>query len=244
MAESDSYTTTLHRMAAARFEGAPRVFRFESREFLVYPDVFSPLQFRSTGIFTRNLPYSSGRSFLEIGCGAGVTAVTAALRGCRPVVATDISGAAVENTKANARMHGVDRILSARKGDLFEVIGVEERFDTIYWNSNFVYVAADYRYPDDWHRAFFDAGYECHQRFLGNAARHLAPGGSILLGFSSLGDESALRRLCAAHGYGVEVLASEVSDAPGNPRYDVLRLIDGGVPPAPVVHAATGDAHA
>lgn len=244
MHELDPYESTLSRMAEAQFEGAPRVFRFEGHDFLVYPGVFSPLQFRSTRIFTRNLPFVPGRSFLEIGSGAGVTAVTAALRGCRPVVATDISAAAVENTRANARAHRVDHVLSVRQGDLFDVIEPGELFDTVYWNSNFVFVAADYRYPDDWHRAFFDAGYQCHARFLRDAPRHVAPGGSILLGFGTLGNETSLHTLCETYGYGVEVLASEVSDVPGNPRYDILRLICGGAQQAASERRAKGEAHA
>lgn len=210
--------------ATQRSDEAQRIFRYGDRAFVVFEGVFSPVEFRSTRIFTANLPYASGRSFLEIGCGAGVTAIVAALSGCQPVVATDISMAAVENARFNARAHGVDDIVTIRQGDLFEPIAEHELFDTIYWNSNFVYAAPDYRCSDDLHRAFIDPGYECHARFLAEAPRHLAPGGSLLLGFSSLGNEELLRNLCLARGYDVAVRCSVVSDMEGNPRYDILRL--------------------
>jgi len=224
MQQPDPYGFLITQIAQARFEGAPRAFKYAGREFIVYDGVFSPLQFRSTQIFTRNLRFAPGRSFLEIGCGAGVTAIVAALAGCRPVVATDINPTAVHNARANAWMHGVEEIVAVRQGDLFDVVNEGEFFETIYCNLPFVYVATDYKYPDDFHKAVFDAGYACHARYLKEAPLHLAPGGTLLLGFGSLGDERILKRLAAEYGYGITTVASETSDAEGNPRYDLLEL--------------------
>jgi release factor glutamine methyltransferase len=199
-------------------------YTFEGHRFLVYPDVFPPTHFQSTGIFTRLLPYPRGGAFLEIGCGAGVTAVVAALAGCRKVVASDINQAATRNTRANANLHGVEHILSARHGDLFDVLERGERFDMIFWNSNFVFVPEDYAFDDEIMRSFCDPGYAAHRRFLREAGRYVLPGGQLLMGFSSQGDEAAFTALLKEHGYVSSVLASARGEGAGAHRYDILRL--------------------
>jgi release factor glutamine methyltransferase len=199
-------------------------YTYEGHRFLVYPDVFPPTHFQSTGIFTRLLTYPSGGAFLEIGCGAGVTAVVAALAGCRRVVASDINEAAVRNTHANANLHSVAHIVSARHGDLFDVLEKQERFDMIFWNSNFVFVPDDYVFDDEIMRSFCDPGYIAHHRFLREADRYLLPGGQLMMGFSSQGDDGAFTALLSKHGYESSVVASAFGEGAGAHRYDILRL--------------------
>ncbi len=221
--ESDTVASVLERLDAVRSDGVAE-YECMGRSFIVNEGVFPPTHFQSTGIFTRNIPYVSGASFLEIGCGAGVTAVTAALKGCNPVVASDISEAAVLNTRANAAKHQVANLVSSRHGDLFDVLQPHERFDIIFWNSNFVFVPDDYTFEKDIMRAFCDPGYETHHRFLREAHRHLASEGMLLMGFSSQGDEGVLVELLADHGYVHEVMASARGQGTHAHRYDILRL--------------------
>ena len=49
-----------------------------------------------------------GGAFADLGCGTGVLAITAALRGWRPVLAVDHEALGVEATEANARRNGVE----------------------------------------------------------------------------------------------------------------------------------------
>lgn len=223
MSECDPIAPVAHRLRMAEASGQSE-YECEGRTFVVYPEVFPPTHFQSTGVFTRSLEYLTDRSFLEIGCGAGVTAVTAALRGCAPVVASDISAEAVANTRDNVRRHGMDERVSVRHGDLFDVLAEGERFDTIFWNSNFVYVPDDYVFARDMHRAFADPGYAAHDRFLAEAPRHLAKDGRLLLGFSGQGDHGALRALLEKHGYEASLLTSEWGTGPQAHRYDIVRL--------------------
>lgn len=224
--ESDAFASVRKRLAVAETE---RISEFEcmGRRYVVHPDVFPPTHFQSTGIFTQHLPYPLDGAFLEIGCGAGVTAVTAALSGCRSVVASDISEAAVQNTRANAVLHGVEDIVSTRHGDLFDILKADEQFDMIFWNSNFVFVPEDYVFDRAILRAFCDAGYVAHRRFLREAPVHLAPGGRVLMGFSSQGDESVLTALLAEHGYAWTLVASVLGQGSGAHRYDILQLLPG-----------------
>lgn len=212
------------RLDAAKADGISE-YECMGRRFIVNEGVFPPTHFAATGIFARNLPYVSGASFLEIGCGTGVIAVMAALKGCAPVVASDISEAAVLNTQANVDRHQVAGLVSCRHGDLFDVLQPHERFDIIFWSSPFTFVPADHQLDEDIMRAFFDPGYEAHRRFLSQAHQYLAPEGKLLLGFGSIGDEDRLAKLLADHGYVHEVISSEYGTGLSSYRFDILQLL-------------------
>lgn len=225
--EDDPIRSVKDRLAIAEASGLS-VFECMGRSFVVHKDVFPPTHFQSTGIFTQSLSYIPGRSFLEIGCGAGVTAITAALQGCRPVVASDISEEAVKNARTNTKLHAVEDVVSVRHGDLFDVLTEGERFDVIFWNSNFVFVPEDYVFTKAVHRAFCDAGYASHARFLNEAPRYLRPDGMLLLGFSGQGDEEVLQGLLMKYGYEVSTVMSTRGEGPEGLRYDILRLLPKG----------------
>jgi release factor glutamine methyltransferase len=181
-------------------EDRPDQFSMLGRDWTLLPGVFAPIHTVSTALFTGWLPFPIGGSFLEVGSGAGVTAVTAALRGCARVTAVDISSAAVANTEANAVRHGVDGRVRVRKSDVFEAIDAEDRFDVIYWNSNVIDAPPEFEYIDELQWAFFDRDYAAHSRFLRQGPKLLAPGGRMFLGFNTLGNKERLRVLADAVG--------------------------------------------
>jgi release factor glutamine methyltransferase len=188
---------------------APTTFELGGREWDLLPGVFSPADAPATGLFTAWLPYSADGSFCDMGCGAGVTAVTAALAGCRPVVASDVSGEAVANAAANAARHGVREVVDVRRGDLFEAFGESERFDVVYWNSNFSEAPAHYAGTSSLHIALFDPGYRTHQRFFEQAPTHVSPGGRLLLGFADIGNAELLCELAEKSGLSMRVVRAQ-----------------------------------
>jgi methylase of polypeptide subunit release factors len=201
------------------------IFRLMERDFWVNPGVFPPNVFLSTTFFSQDLQYPVGGSFWEVGCGTGVTSVIAALRGCKRVLASDISPEAADNAQQNVRLHAVSSIVTVRCGDLFDVLCADEKFDVIYWNSNFVHVPETYVFEKDIHKAFADAGYKSHSRFLKQAPKHLEPGGRIFLGFSSQGNSDMLAKLLSANGYASRVASSRTGVAPGNyARFEIVEL--------------------
>lgn len=199
-------------------------FNLMGWEFIVNPGVFPPTHFLSTTIFSEALPYPVGGSLWEVGCGTGVTAVIAALKGCKKVLASDISSDAVENARQNIDKHSLGAVVDARCGDLFDVLHPGEKFDVIYWNSNFVYVPEDYVFDKDIHYAFADAGYKAHDRFFKEAPQYLERNGRILLGFSSQGDETALAKLLSAYRYSPYTVASRAAPGQASHRFDILEL--------------------
>uniref|UniRef100_A0AAU3GP80 Methyltransferase n=1 Tax=Streptomyces sp. NBC_01401 TaxID=2903854 RepID=A0AAU3GP80_9ACTN len=211
----------------------PVTFRLHDRDWDLLPGVFAPTYCVSTGFFTESIPFPVGGSFLEVGCGAGVTAVTAAAGGCRRVTATDISEAAVRNTALNAARHGLLDRIDLHSGDMFDGLGPEERFDLIFWNSPFIDPGTEdgpgARPVSDEQRAqlrgaVFDPGYRAHGRYLSGARARLTAAGRLLLGFSDLGDHDSLRRLAADAGYRISVLRTSQDLAPGV-DYQLLELL-------------------
>ncbi|WLW54344.1 methyltransferase [Streptomyces sp. YU58] len=211
----------------------PTTFRLHDREWDLLPGVFAPTHCVSTGFFTESLPFPVGGSFLDVGCGAGVTAVSAAAKGCARVAATDISEAAVENTGLNAARHGLADRIELYRGDMFDGLGPEDRFDLVFWNSPFidpgtadgaaVHAVHDDR-RDQLRQAVFDPGYRAHQRYVTEAGARLTAGGRLLLGFSDLGDHGMLRRLAADAGYRITVLRTS-GDLVRGVDYQLLELV-------------------
>jgi release factor glutamine methyltransferase len=182
-------------------ETDPYLVHILDREFVVFPQVFSPKYLGSTSLFTRSIPFRAGESFLEIGCGTGVTAVMAAKAGARKVVAVDISPEAVSNTVKNAELHGMTDIVDARLSDMFTAILPDERFDTIYWNMPFIYVDREYSFRSMLERSLFDPGYNMTRTFLHDAPRHLEKGGCLLVGFGDFGNVGEFIALSEKLGY-------------------------------------------
>lgn len=215
MTQARNYLLSLERSRQARTRAdRPSSFTMYDRKWDLLPEVFAPIYSPSTGMAMDFLdlggPPEVPRtgSFLEIGCGTGIIAISAALAGCDRVVATDINPAAVRNATKNAVRHGVTDRLTATQSNLFDQLDGHKRFDTIFWSSNYVAAPAGYEYQNTHERAYVDPGYRTHRRFLAEAAHWLAPGGVILLHFSTRGDLVDLLRATGEHRQSLSMLDS------------------------------------
>ncbi|MCX2967644.1 MULTISPECIES: methyltransferase domain-containing protein [Streptomyces] len=174
--------------ALSRVDGpgvVPRTtFSLLDREWDLLPGVWPPYHDQGTALFSSWLPYAEGCRFLEMGCGAGVTSVIAAQRGCGPVVAVDVVPSAVENARRNAARHGVADRVTALAGDLFAPLEAADTFDLVFWNAPFIEAPEDRSCERELERAIFDPGYALQRRFFREVQRHLAPGGRVYLGTS------------------------------------------------------------
>jgi predicted nicotinamide N-methyase len=85
-----------------------------------------------------------GRRVLDVGCGSGVVAIAAALAGAREVVACDHDPHALAATERNARLNGVDVVLSpdfeAIEGSVDLLIAADVLYDreNLPWLQRFV----------------------------------------------------------------------------------------------------------
>ncbi|GHE25283.1 hypothetical protein GCM10018781_76520 [Kitasatospora indigofera] len=192
-------------------------FTMFGRQWHLLPEVFAPAHTDSTQLFTRWLPFPVGGTFLEMGCGAGVTAVTAALEGCARVTAADINPQAVRNTRLNAARHGVADRVEAVRSDLFDALDPGARFDVVFWNSNVVHAPADFAYTRGLEHAVFDRDYAAHRRYVRDGLARLSGSGRLFLGFNSLGDTARLDAAVAQAGARITehaTLTNRASDVP------------------------------
>ncbi|WP_042388658.1 methyltransferase [Streptacidiphilus melanogenes] len=210
----------------ARFRNLPPQDRFTAfdREWSLLPDVW-PGNAVATRLFTSWLPYQEADNLAVVGCGAGVTAVMAALHGCSRVFALDVNPAAVETTRLNAIRHGVDGKVIALTSNLFSALDAIDVFDMIYWNSPFVEAPADHYYVSGIDYAAFDSCYAAHHGFFANAGRHLSGGGRIFHGFSeTLGNPALLRELAAETGFRGSAYRREEFAVPTGPRDEPISV--------------------
>ena len=190
--------------------------------------VADPVQPPKAGslFFCRNLPVRAGERVLEIGCGLGLVAVMAAKAGAA-VVATDVVPEAVETTRLNALVNGVE--VDTRVGDCYAPVA-GERFDLVCSNPP--------QMPTPPGRSRTDAvaaadnggvdGWEILDRVIDGAAEHLHPHGRVVFTiFGFLGRKRAFAKLERC-GFQPSIVATEVQSFPriGFERLDHLREID------------------
>lgn len=152
----------------------------------VFPGVFppvSPFSYDSLLLAEAN-DTRPGETVLDIGTGTGVQAITSAKKGAKKVVATDISQKAVENALYNIAHHGLDGVIDVRKGNLFEPLKEDERFDLVIANLPFVNHPADNNHE----RWVYDSGYASHRGFFSGMRDHVRDDSRILMAFADLGD--------------------------------------------------------
>jgi release factor glutamine methyltransferase len=172
------------------------------------PGVFRPIS--DTWLLADALdrePLPPGARVLDLCSGSGALAVRAAAGDrSRSVVAVDVSRRATLTIRLNAALNGVQ--VRAARGDLFGAVA-GERFDAIVSNPPYVPAATD-EIPARGRARAWDAGRDGRallDRICAGAARHLNPGGVILLVHSSLlGYEPTAAALA---GLDVDLAASE-----------------------------------
>jgi release factor glutamine methyltransferase len=162
------------------------------------PGVFRPRS--DTWTLARELVSSlpgPGASVLEVCTGSGAVALEAAAAGA-DVTAVDVSRRSVATVKLNARLRGLR--VRALRGSLFEPVA-GQRFDLIATNPPYV-PAVDDTLPTSGPERAWDAGRDGRaliDPICDAAARHLIPGGAILIVHSSLcGTDATVERLASS----------------------------------------------
>lgn len=135
---------------------------------------------------------TAGARVLDVFTGSGALAISAALDGAASATAIDVSRRAVATVKINAALNGVK--VRALRGDMIEPVD-GERFDLVLANPPYVPGASD-DLPDRGPARAWEGGVNGRllvDRFIGEVARVLAPGGSLLMVHSDLcGEQETL----------------------------------------------------
>ncbi len=193
-------------------------------EFCVHPLVFSPKYFKCSELMNSQFPFRKNESFLEIGCGIGVTSILAALHHQNKVVCGDINPFAIDCVRENAKKNNITHLIDARVTDVFSNITRDEKFDTVYWDLPFVFVPDDYKHKNLLERAIYDPGYQNIKKFLKEAPNYMEKSGRILVGFGSLGDYDAFYSIANNYGYHIEEILTKLLPERGGLTYMLFRL--------------------
>ena len=182
-----------------------------NKRFAVFPSVFSPKYFKDPEFFAKEIPIKKGETFLEIGCGTGIIAIFAVMKGASRVYAIDINPKAVENTRHNARIHHVQEKMTILQGDVFTPLQ-HETFDTIFWNTPWGLVKEKNLTPLE--RALWDTEYRSTTKFIKEAHKYLNKKGRLLIGFSStIGDYGYLQKILKDNKYTAKVIKKTISQS-------------------------------
>lgn len=115
---------------------------FWSLDFIVSPEVLIPRP-ETELLLEKGLAFFKKKKdkhgvILDLCCGSGVIAVVLARELGRPVVAVDLSFAAIQIARENALRHGVDHLISFVRADLFAAIAPRPIFSLVLSNPPYI----------------------------------------------------------------------------------------------------------
>jgi len=178
-------------LAGRRRAGEPVAYLTGERDFYslamkVTPAVLIPRPETEllVDLALERLPHGHAASVLDLATGSGCVAVAIARsRPAAQVAATDVSPAALAIARDNAQRHGVT--VEFRESDWFEALA-GRRFEIVVANPPYVAAAdrhleeGDLRFEPREALVAGPTGYECIDRIVAQAPRHLAAGGWLL----------------------------------------------------------------
>lgn len=144
------------------------------------------------------------RDVLDVFTGSGALALAAARSGARSVTAVDLSRRALMTVRFNARRNGV-RVRTLR-GDVLQPVAAQ-RFDLIVANPP--YFPGDEQLPRHGSARAWEGGYDGRalvDRLCSQVARHLRPGGRVLIVHNTMTGERETRERLESQGLQADVV--------------------------------------
>lgn len=169
---------------------------------------------------------------LDLGTGSGAIALALAAEWpAASLTATDASEPALEVARANARATGLERRVRFVRGEWFDAVASDERFEVVVSNPPYVAAGEAADLPRDVRdfeppAALFsgESGLEALREIVDEAPRHLVAGGLLALELSETRAAEVAAWLDGAHDWeGVDLR----SDLAGRPRILVARRASG-----------------
>jgi release factor glutamine methyltransferase len=230
---SEDVRTRFRELINKRIEGCPVAYlvgrkEFFSLEFEVTPAVLIPRP-DTECVVLECLRLAKGiaqPNVLDLGTGSGNLAVAVAHQlKMSHVTAVDISADALSVAERNARKHGVGDRITFLKGDLFEPVAKEERFDFILSNPPYIpteeiaKLAVGVRDYEP-HQALDGGpdGFAAFDRIVDQARSFLKPGGHLILEIGAPQEAHARAKIVQFAEF---VFGPTIRDGAGHPR--VLR---------------------
>ena len=174
-------------------------------DFVVNEGVYPPAE--DTYLLIDSLVLDKYDTFLEVGCGAGLVSLTAALI-VKRVVSIDVSLEAVRNTKENIKRNGLTSKCDVFQSDLLVAFNHSTKYSIMCFNPPYL--------PEDDMKTELDhaligglTGVELTNRFILQASRFLQKLGSIYVVVSTLANVSYIENTMKSCGLDVRSIAKQ-----------------------------------
>ena len=192
-------------------------------DFVVLKGVLSPEKSMLSSMVAEylfnNKKLYENADVLDLGCGSGILTVLMAKHGARKVVATDMLGVCVRNTKKNSAYYGLDGKIDVRKGDMYNPVKKNEKFDLIVFNVPFFY--GEPINGNLLSHAFLDKGHIIRD-LMEISPFHIRGNGRIITTFSDIaGKENHPQIKAKKYGYHVKIVAELEVDYGRNMIYEI-----------------------
>lgn len=177
----------------------------EQHEITIFSGVYPPSE--DTYLLFDAIDIKPEDEFLEIGCGAGLITLNAAVK-AHSVMGIDSSLEAVRNTLENLRRNDLCNNCNVIESDLLGALAPTVKFSLIVFNP-------PYLPQDDEHTGLDHAliggqtGTELTLRFIRQAVGHLTSKGRMFLVVSSLSDIDSIREAMTECGLSVDVVSEK-----------------------------------
>ncbi len=181
-------------------------------------EVFQPTL--TSRVLARSVTIPCDAEVLDLGCGVGVLAIVAAMKGAAHVDAVDVMPQACALVQKNARRNGVGDKISAASGDLFENVGAR-RYDVII--SDVSGVVDEVARLSPWYPLSIPTGgrdgADVIVRLICESADHLRPSGTLYFATGTI--SNVKRTLDAARDtFGDNVELVEQVEVPFHPNFN------------------------
>lgn len=179
---------------------------FGTLRLSVAPTVYEPAE---DSFLLATYASSLKGSILEIGCGSGIVALSAAIADKNnSVLSVDVNPEAVECAKGNAAANGIQNC-RFREGNLFSAISGQ--FDCILFNPPYLPTTREEKLKLENENSAYDggeSGLETFKEFAEQVPAHLADGGKVAVIATSLNDGlKSTTELLQKHVGAAQVLA-------------------------------------
>ncbi len=175
----------------------------ERHNFTVFSGVYSPSE--DTYLLLDAIDIRPDDAFLEVGCGAGLITLNAAVK-THSVMGIDSSLEAARNTLENLRRNDLYKNCHVIESDLLGALAPTVKFSLIVFNPP--YLPQDDEYTGLDHALIGgQTGKELTLRFVRQAVGHLASKGRMFLVVSSLSDLDSIREAMTECGLSVDVVS-------------------------------------
>lgn len=170
------------------------IAKFESINYYIYENVFSPEIFEDTFFFAKSLPILENSKVLEIGAGTGLISIYLAQNGASHVTSTDINPFAIKNITENIKINNLKSKMCVLKSDVFDELSSDLKYDVIFWNIPFIFKKT--KNNNCLESSVFDFNYSSLKKYIYNYKYFLLEKGRAFIGFSKVsGHLSELVRL-------------------------------------------------